>query len=64
MQPQIQKDADIPSFTEFLRDNPDWIDDLHKNRQSKLAAMAADDPDAWERIIHEEEQALREIAGQ
>ena len=49
------------SSAQLCADNPTWIRKLYENYKSKQAAIAADDPAAWEQIIQEEEKMLREM---
>lgn len=55
------RDTDLMPLVELCTKNPDWIRRCYENIKSKQAAIAADDADAWERIIREEEQMLHEM---
>lgn len=57
-------DAILQLIVDLCLEDTGLVEKLQQNYKSKRAAIAADDPDAWERIIREEEQTLREMATQ
>lgn len=55
-------DKDLGPLASLFAEDPSWIQKISNNYKHKLAAVAADSPKMWEKIIQEEEQTLRGIA--
>lgn len=57
------RDSDLEPVAKLFFENPDWIEKISKNYQSKQKAVTSQNLNDWQKIIQEEESLLKELEG-